>query len=138
MSFQSKSEPFHRLSKAIQAVTRASCPRAIYPIIQKLLSTGKADRFDIKRLCKTLSKSQRLIEVRITTFRSYRSSPEVDTITDSILECFEILRGVENVVFPMSCGVETTDRHEVSMFTGAITGTDKAREKARRIMTSRE
>lgn len=57
-------------------------------------------------------------------------------MTDEILECFETLRGVENVVFPMKCGRETTALHGMDRNSWAITGTDKAREKARRIMTS--
>ena len=137
MSLQSKSDPIHRLSKAIQAVAGISCPRAMYTIIQNLLSTGKADRFEIKRLCETLSKSQRLIEVRITTFAMWGPSPELDRLTDSMLECFETLRGVENVIFPMKCGIESTDRHGLGMNQEVITGTDKAREKAKRMMTSR-
>ena len=56
-------------------------------------------------------------------------------MTDSMLECFETLRGVGNVVFPMSCRREWTDRCGPHLW--AVTGTDKAREKAKRIMTSR-
>ena len=103
----------------------------------RLLCTNKADEFDMKRLCETLSRSRRLVEVRITTFTAIKSDAWLDKITDEILECFESLRGVENVVFPMECGEESTAMHGVGWRSWAITGTDEARDKIKKIMTSR-
>ena len=111
---------------------------AMYQITQSLLYTDKADEINNKRLCETLGRSRRLSEVRITTFAEFRTSLVLDRMTDRMLECFETLRGVENVVFPMTCGVESTTKYYMNTDKWAITGTDKAREKARRIMTSRE
>ena len=91
----------------------------------------------MKRLCETLNRSRRLIEVRITTFTIVESTPWCDAMTDSMLECFEAIRGVEKVVFPISCGREVTYKHGLDPNHCAITGTDKARGKAKRVMTGR-
>ena len=94
--------------------------------------------FKTNSACKTLNRCQRLVEVRITTHQTVGQLPlhkiQVDEMTDELLGVFEMVRGVENVVFSQC--FETKSRRGRTRGFG-IAGSDEMRQRVGRIMTSK-